>query len=408
MSMNDKSLYILGQLLFTGFSFLFNMAAARALGPQSMGSWQTILLISSYAPALCVGIVNGLGRELPVSLGQERPEIAREIVATCFRVVMGIALCLLFLIPFVARLPGVESLFLATIVFGLSAARIVHVFSAMLLRSLQQFSRLGLHQALSALILAVAIGVLQWNPTLLVVAVGMTGSFVLASVTAAPLVSLSGASLSRASALIRSGLPIYAAGLLFMLLGSTDRWLILYFLGTESLGLYTPAILAFAIITVSPMLVSNIKYPHLGYLYGKHKSASKLLPEIRRIVLLNLGFSGAVAIIGFLTMYYVVIPFVLPEYKDGLKSMAIIFIGGLVLPIGQSFGDLFNAIGRQRIYLRSMGAGLIVNIVSGGFLLGLADWGLEGVAVGTLAGMTVFSILQVSAYCIVLREAESG
>lgn len=406
--MNDRSLYILGQLLFTGFSFLFNMAAARALGPQSMGTWQTILLISSYAPALCIGMVNGLGRELPVSLGKERPGIAREIVATCFRVVMGIAVCLLLLIPFVAYLPGVESLFLATIVLGLSAARIVHVFSAMLLRSLQKFSRLGLHQALSALILAVAIGVLQWNPTLLVVAIGMTGSFVFASVTAAPLVNFSGATLSTASTLIKSGLPIYAAGLLFMLLGSTDRWLILYFLGTESLGLYTPAILAFAIITVAPMLVSNIKYPHLGYLYGKHNSVRELLPEIRRIILLNLGFSGAVAAIGCLAMYKFVIPFVLPEYRDGLNAMAIMFVGGLVLPIGQSFGDLFNAIGRQRIYLRNMSAGLIVNVISGGLLLGLADWGLEGVAVGALAGMTVFSFLQVGAYRIVLRESESG
>ncbi len=406
--MNDKSLYILGQLQFTGFSFLFNMAAARALGPQSMGSWQTILLISSYAPALCIGVVNGLGRELPVSLGQERPEIAREIVATCFRVVIGIALGLLLLIPFVAHLQGIESLLLATMIVGLSAARIVHVFTAMLLRSLQKFSRLGLHQALSALILAVAIGVLQWHPTLLAVATGMTGSFILASATAAPLVRFTGATRRTAATLIKSGLPIYAAGLLFMLLGSTDRWLILYFLGTESLGLYTPSILAFAIITVAPMLVSNIKYPHLGYLFGKHNSVSKLLPEIRRIVLLNLGFSGAVATAGFLTMYYFVVPVVLPEYTEGLNAMAIMFVAGLVLPIGQSFGDLFNAIGRQRIYLRNMCIGLVVNIISGGVLLGLADWGLEGVAVGAVAGMAVFSFLQVSAYRTVRRESASG
>lgn len=406
--MNGKTFYILGQLQFIGFSFLFNMAAARALGPQSMGQWQTVLLVSSYAPALCFGVVNGLGRELPVSLGDGRADVAQSVVATGSRVVVVIALSLLLLIPLVARLPGVESLFLATIIMGLSAARIVNGFSTILLRSLQKFGRLGLHQALSAVVLAAAIGTLQFKPSLLVVAIGMTASLLMASAFAAPLFDFAGATWATASTIIKSGLPIYAAGLLFTLLGSTDRWLVLYFLGTESLGLYTPAILAFAIITVAPMLVSNIKYPQLGYLYGKHKSIDALLPEIRRILLLNLGFSATVSAAGFIAMYFFIVPLILPEYRDGLNAMAIMFACGLVLPMGQSFGDLFNVIGRQRLYLGNMAAGFMINLITGTWLLGLADWGLEGVAVGAVAGMAAFSLLQLIAYRRVVSDSATA
>jgi O-antigen/teichoic acid export membrane protein len=406
--MNGKSFYILGQLQFIGFNFLFSLAAAHALGPRLMGQWQTALLISSYAPALCIGVVNGLGRELPFSLGEGRHNDVQTAIATTSRVVLSIALLLVLLIPLTAQLPGVDSLVIAAIIMGLSAARLINGFSTILLRSLQKFTRLGLHQALTALALAGTILFLQWNSSLLVVAAGMTLSLLISSVLAARFVTLSEASRVTAARLIRSGLPIYAAGLLFTLLGSIDRWLVLSFLGTASLGLYTPAILAFAIITVSPMLVSNIKYPHLGYLYGKSKSISTLLPEIRRIILLNLGISSIVSVTGFLVMYYFLIPEFLPEYERGLHAMTIIFACGLVLPLGQSFGDLFNVIGRQRNYLQNMAAGFLINTAVGGFLLGIAGWGLEGVAVGTFAGIVTFSVLQILSYRTVLRESSAA
>lgn len=405
--MNGKPLYIIGQLQFIGFNFLFSLAAAHALGPQLMGQWQTVLLISSYAPALCFGVVNGLGRELPFRLGEGRPDAVQSAIATTSRVVLSIALSLVILIPLIARLPGVHSFVIAGIIIGLSVARVVNGFSTILLRSLQKFTRLGLHQFLSAITLAGAMLILQWNASLLAVAIGMTLSLLVASVLAAPFVTFSEASLLTAAKLVRSGLPIYAAGLLFTLLGSVDRWLVLYFLGIQFLGLYTPAILAFAIITVSPMLVSNIKYPHLGYIYGKSRSVIELLPVIRRIILLNFSISSIVSATGFLVMYYLVIPYVLPQYRQGLRAMAIIFACGLVLPIGQSFGDLFNVIGRQRIYLQNMAAGFVINLATGGFLLGVAGWGLEGVSVGVFAGVSTFSALQIVSYRTVLRESST-
>ena len=104
-------------------------------------------------------------------------------------------------------------------------------------------------------------------------------------------------------------------------------------------------------------------------------------------------------------MTYIVIPYILPEYRDGLTAMAIMFACGFVLPVGLSFGDLFNVIGRQRIYLRNMTAGFIVNLVTGAALLVIAGWGLEGVALGALAGITAFSLLQFAAYRSLLRES---
>src|SRR5262245_32072354 len=66
---------MLGQRTFVTFilsagavnvvSLLASGLAFRWIDPVSMGIWQTLLLVSSYLTVVRLGLVNGLGRELP-------------------------------------------------------------------------------------------------------------------------------------------------------------------------------------------------------------------------------------------------------------------------------------------------------------------------------------------------------
>ena len=78
--------------------------------------------------------------------------------------------------------------------------------------------------------------------------------------------------------------------------------------------------------------------------------------------------------------------------------MAIIMIAAFFLPIGSGFGDIFNVIGMQNIYLRNSIVGLLVNICIGVVLVSRLGMGLEGAAIGTVAGLLVFTLLQVRTF----------
>ena len=64
-------------------SFLAGSALAfRFVDPGSMGVWHTLLLANAYLTVVRLGLVNGMGRELPFALGRGDVLRARRIAAT--------------------------------------------------------------------------------------------------------------------------------------------------------------------------------------------------------------------------------------------------------------------------------------------------------------------------------------
>jgi hypothetical protein len=66
-------------------SLLGNALAFRWVDPASMGIWHTLLVASSYLTVVRLGLINGMGRELPFALGSGDIPRARRIAATSWR-----------------------------------------------------------------------------------------------------------------------------------------------------------------------------------------------------------------------------------------------------------------------------------------------------------------------------------
>src|SRR5262249_37070687 len=62
-------------------SLLGSALAFRWIDPVSMGVWHTLLLLSSYAAIARLGVINGMGRELPFAMGRGDREEARRTAA---------------------------------------------------------------------------------------------------------------------------------------------------------------------------------------------------------------------------------------------------------------------------------------------------------------------------------------
>ena len=254
-----------------GVSFLFNLAAAKLIGPQQMGEWQTINLISIYGMILTFGIINGMGRDVPYYRGTGfEAEVRRSIATTILYLTTLIALfiALISLVSFM--LPDAVRVFIVLGVL-LLCARMVNAFSTILVRSFRDFRRLGMHQGITALAMMLTIAPLLVFPSLYTVYCGVFLSLVIVILLSHKYCYLRPWSKSSLQRLLATGFPIYLVGLVFILLTSVDRVVVLSFLGTEQLGIYILASTAMAVLMMSPALVSNVMYPKLAEHYGCDK-----------------------------------------------------------------------------------------------------------------------------------------
>lgn len=391
--------------MLTGAMFLFNLVAAKFVGPEQMGIWQTITLISTYGMILTFGVINGMGRNVPYYRGKgDEQEVNKAISTTLFALLIMLALfttalpVIYFLLPDEIRI---------TMLLGvvLLCARVLNTYSVMLIRSFRDFRRLGSHQALTALILLVTIAPLAVYPDLYTLSFAVFLSLVAVILLSKKYSVLYARSWKALVDLLRTGFPIYVVGLCFILLTTIDRVIVLGVLGTEQLGIYTIAAIAMAVLMIAPALVSNVMYPKLAEIYGSTGNLSELVPHVKMIIKLNFLFTMPVAIAFFVVFYLYVIPVYMGAYITGREAMAIILCGCIFIPVGAGFGDLFNVIGMQARYLRNTIIGVAVNVCTGWWLVAQMGAGLEGAAAGTLIGLVVFTVLQVGTFVNAIKHA---
>ena len=275
----------------------------------------------------------------------------------------------------------------------------VNTFSTILVRSFRDFRRLGMHQGITALVMMLTIVPAVYIPravhdVLRCISVARHCNPALAKI----LLSAALGDKTSLQRLLGTGFPIYIVGLVFFLLTSVDRVVVLGFLGTEQLGIYTLASISMAVLMMVPSLVSNVMYPKLAEHYGATSDISALVPMVKRVIRLNLLLVLPIAAVFLLVFYFHIVPVYLDAYLDGRNAMAIIMIAAIFLPVGSGSGDIFNVIGMQRIYLGNSVAGLLVNVCIGVLLVSRLGMGLEGAAIGTVAGLVVFTLLQVRAF----------
>lgn len=403
---NDRYFYAAGQLFLLGAAFLFNLVAARLLGPEQMGVWASISLVSIYGMILTLGIINGMGRDVPYYRGNDDPvEVDRTIATTIAWLLVIGALLLLAIMVFHRLLPDSQQ---TIITFGLLllCARIVNAFSTILIRSFRDFRCLGWHQALIGLIMLAALIPLWFQPHLAVVYGGVYLSLVAGMLLSRRFMVFGPFSTVTLRRLLKTGFPIYIVGLMFILLTSIDRVIVLGYLGTEQLGLYTLASTATAVLMMAPSLVSNVMYPRLAEHYGATGDVRELVPLVRRMIRLNLLLTLPVALVFLVTFYFYVVPLYLDAYLEGRNAMAIICLAAVFYPFGTGFGDFFNVIGMQRVYLRNIATGFIVSVGIGVILVAGYGMGLEGAAIATVGGLLVFTLLQVGTYMNLFSAGE--
>jgi O-antigen/teichoic acid export membrane protein len=342
------------------------LLTARVAGPSVLGLFSSLSLFQSYIPFLQLGVLNGLNRELPYHFGKGEHERAREFaaVAQAWALLVGsiVAAAALGVAAF-HLLRGRGDLAAGWATNALSAWFLFYCtfYLQMTYRTHGDFARLALVnviQAVAAFLLVVLVWWLNFYGLCLRAAlIGLVQLVLLyhwRPVKVGP--RWNG---TRFVHLLKTGAPIYAVGQLYAWWGVLDVTLILYFMGTRVVGLYSLVTMATGALVFLPDALSQVLYPRLAQEYGRSGSVRELVRQVRRPIILS--FSGIMPII--VASWFFLPPIVrvlLPKYAEAIPAAqwSLLIPAAMCLTPGY---NIFNVVKRQDLFALAIVAGTVTS-----------------------------------------------
>jgi O-antigen/teichoic acid export membrane protein len=405
----DKRIAIFGatNLVSALLALLATLWAANLAGPRLMGIFNALQLLLIYAPLLALGVFNGLNRELPYSIGQGRPDVAKRLASVALYVcgaICAAAFAGLVVLAFGAWHVLDSYWFLGLCFYALVVPiTLYRIYLEVTFRTTHDFGWLSLARLLTeaASIMLVALMYLQvWGGMLArVLLAALIGTYLLWR--RRPFRVAPGWDRATFLRLVSAGLPIFMVGYLYLLFTSVDRLLIVANLDAEALGAYTPALLILQGMAILPGSVAQVLYPRAAEQYGREGTIRNLAKLAFLPIPVLLALQLPVVLLAWHYMDQLIMHF-MPQFEEGIAAARWSLWVGLVFSLTTP-ALVFNVARRQALYA----AILLWSILSAVVAWKLnAGQGLEGVAMGMLVGGLSFSALSaVAAWQLIRRDA---
>jgi O-antigen/teichoic acid export membrane protein len=384
---------VLAQLVL----FVGGFAIARFLGPMHYGLWNGLQLILVYASYSQLGMVNALNRELPFRRGKGESAQAEQVRSTTLGGVLVTALVASGAILAYSTIAA--SRHSPLVILGLRFIGLlvvlqqIYSYSEICFRTKHEFgvvSKLRLYRTVLDVSLAVFLTYAfdlegrLWAATL-------TFIVILAYILWQHPVPFKPAfDPKEAAKLIAIGFPVMMVGLVYGLLQSVDRVLILAFLTPTHLGYYAIGLTAVSVLGILPGATGEILYPRFAERYGETNDPSQLKEYV-----LAPTYLLAHLLPIFLGTVYLLLPYALltalPKYAPAIRPARILIFSSFFLAVAGFASDFLNTINRQAMNLAAQVASLAIAICLTYAALRLG-WGIQGVALATVLTSLLYSV----------------
>jgi len=378
-----------GGYISNALQLLRGLVLARLLGPSGLGAVSLVGMVLAYSQFADLGIAQAVGREIPISLGDERYDeaivwkwyaIAAKLLAG---VVVGIGLVVYVLISWHTQSADVR--------FGLLTAAVV--VSLQGLTTAQQIT----FQAYQKFARAAALMVVLATTNLATAFVlaprwGVKGAFAGQAVAFALTLAL-GCLLGgwakharlvarRLRHLVIVGLPLAAVMFMGFNLVYLDQLMIVTLLTTTALGVYALVLFTGSALSLLPSAVAGTVGPRLLRRYGQ-------LPTVESIHLLTWTPVDALAAVMPLICVaaWIVVPalidWLLPAFSGAISPVRIYAVGSAFLGINLAVGTTLLALNKHRYNVPIVFGSIILNVLLDIALVRWLHLGLEGIALGS-------------------------
>ncbi len=369
--------------------------AAARLGPERFGAWNLLAALIGYASHAHLGVLTGMARDVPIALGGGNTREAAHLESVGLAGAVLAALGSLTLWVASLAVPALRAwadpaLLLAA--GAVASSNLIFLYTTMRARAKLQFRSQALQTGAAAIVMVSTYAAFG-GEGLVGLAVALAAGHALGAAVgfaldpARPrLAALEAATLRR---LVGVGLPLLSAGILFSLLTTADRWVLQAWLGTEAVGLYTLAILAFGAAILGPTVASQISYPEMAHALGRSGDPRALGPLVRSHSARGLAAGAAPALLLALALPIFVRAW-LPDYGPGVAAALWVLPGVVAVGAAMGCANFLNTAGHHRSYLAVQGLGLVTNVVASS-TAAWAGWGLAGVAAATSLSLCLYA-----------------
>lgn len=396
---NDFILVTISTVISAFVSFLYSVFAKRYVMPLEYGIFSTCLLLQTYLNYAQLGVLSAFNRDYPQLIGQKRREDSLQLRDTTLSYVWlifgGIAFWGTIAIIGMYRINvlSFEYAIGYSVVLWLILIENTASFCMYTTRIIGEYNYSAIVNIVKTIVSLVIglIAVVKW---------GYYGLFFM------PLV---GAGISilmywkccmkdfrfalhfkvlKNSAL--SGLPLMLNSFVWTVMQSIDKFVILAFMDTEALGIYTVPLLGFSTMVLIPQTISQVFYNKISILYGETKNEILLIKKCEYYT----WIVGICAALVSVVAYYILpifVEIVMPNYKDGVGPAQILIIGVAIYSTTMLYSNVFSVLKLNRDLLLSSVIVCLFNVIfSVGFVL-LNGREIGNVAFGTSVSYVMYS-----------------
>lgn len=397
------------QLLTNALRIVSGFLVVMFLDPLDYGKYTAVGVFLGYILLSHVGIINGLGRELPYEIGQKNISYAEQLASSTFSisVILGIIAALFFIIVAIKNL-YINQLEQAFLYFSYSILAALHLlnkqFLPVLYRTNKDFNSLSRQY--------ITIGLFNLLSVLFVYGYGFIGLIIRGLCIGAlefyllfkykPSNIKLKMQINDLRKLFKTGLPNFLVGQINPLWVTISNNFIVSVGGSLNFGLYSLSTIMQSAFGIIPNAFSQIVYPKMSIAYGEGKSIKYILRSQIKPLFFQFFFMLAASFILWFALPYLVQIF-LPKYNAGIKAAQWM----LLVPVVQSFGalnNMFNVAKKQFYYILSYSAGALIGILFTIYTNYLYGFDLEYISIGILIGSICQQVLSlISLYLIFWR-----
>ncbi len=401
----DFILVTLSTVICSGMSFIFSVYSKSIVATLPLGIYSTCLLAQTYMNYAQFGVLNAYNRDYPQALGRGDMAEAQKLknTATTFMLMVYLVIFVVFeawVIFYYHGSIGVdtEQTYYA---FGYALCPIM-----ILLKSFDDMSnatvRMNGKYNYSAVVgfvrtlIAFGIGVVALKLAGYYGLYAMTMSSALLGIVLFYKNALKGTHLEfdfpYMKLMIIGGLPLLINSLIWTLVQSVDKFVILGFLSTEELGVYSVPLMGFTTMVLIPQTISQVFYIKVSRLYGANRDERELLEKASYYTQLTSVITGAACVFVFFIMPIFVRIF-MPMYTDGTAATQILIIGVAIYATTMLFGNIFSVLKLNKSLIANSVALCIFNVIFSSGLVLLVERSINMVAIGTGISYALYSLL---------------
>ncbi len=328
-------LYLFSQYTTPIIGFIVNIPVMAYIDPKLLGSYQSVILWSTYISFLQFGVFNGLNRNLSYYKGAGRHkdiELATSTGLIFSLIVSLVSLSVIICLLFTNINDGTKETKLAILVLGTFAiCQPLITYFDTLFRTGQDFKKLGkiifveniFYLSLSIFIyLSGYIGIIIQNSLKNLL------SLILRIISKTQNISIK-FSFKSLKEQLTTGFPILTNGYLYSIFFIFDQYYIVNHFEKIELGYYNLARLVLLLVPMIPNSLTSVFYPKASNIFGQSNDKKNVL---KPIFFKTLIINCVVIIPIILIIYFFISPIVnqfLPNYIEGIEYAKISVIGGI-------------------------------------------------------------------------------